>query len=110
MKWRACVLKGKHMAENISIENIPDPDEWTVTVELDDGSEMDCEPLTIFDVDMQNYIVLLPVDENGAPSEEQVYIYRYYEDEKGEPSLGNIESDEEYDKVSKRFDEIQDSL
>ncbi|MCR5053913.1 MAG: DUF1292 domain-containing protein [Lachnospiraceae bacterium] len=80
-----------------------------VTIELDDGEELDCEILTIFDVDDRDYIVLMPVDENGDPlNDEQVYIYRYTEDEDGSPYLENIETDEEYEAVGKRFDEIQD--
>ena len=35
-----------------------------------------------------------------------VYIYRYFEDETGAPSLDNIESDEEYAAVSAKFDEL----
>ena len=38
----------------------------------------------------------------------QVYIYRYSEDEDGNPSLDNIDSDEEYEVVSDRFDELLD--
>ncbi|MCR5667630.1 MAG: DUF1292 domain-containing protein [Lachnospiraceae bacterium] len=82
-----------------------------VTVELDNGEEMDCEILTIFDIGEQNYIVLLPVDEHGNPlNDTQVYIYRYHEDENGTPSLDNIQDDAEYEAVAKRFDEIQDQL
>ena len=82
-----------------------------VTVELDNGEEMDCEILTIFDIGTQNYIVLLPVDEHNNPlNDTQVFIYRYHEDENGTPFLDNIQSDEEYEAVSKRFDEIQDQL
>ena len=85
-------------------------DDVMVTVELDDGSELDCEILTIFDVGEQDYIVLMPVDETGEPlNDTEVLIYRYDEDpETGEPMLDNIQSDEEYEAVGKRFDEIQD--
>ena len=80
-----------------------------VTVELDNGEEMDCEILTIFDAGERDYIVLLPVDEHGTPlDEEQVFIYRYVEDENGTPLLDNIASDEEYELVSKRFEEVQE--
>ncbi|MCR4797694.1 MAG: DUF1292 domain-containing protein [Lachnospiraceae bacterium] len=81
-----------------------------VTLEMDDGNDLDCEILTIFDLDGQDYIVLLPVDENGEPlNENEALIYRYFEDEEtGEPSLDNIASDEEYERVGKRFEEIQD--
>ena len=82
-------------------------DDVVVTLNLDDGSEVTCEILTIFDVNNQDYIVLLPLDKNGEPNQDgEVYIYRYFEDETGAPSLDNIESDEEYEAVAKRFDEI----
>ncbi len=82
-------------------------DDVVVTLSLDDGSEVTCEILTIFDLGDQDYIVLLPLDKNGEPNAEgQVYIYRYMEDETGAPSLENIMSDEEYDAVSARFEEI----
>ena len=81
-----------------------------VTLEMEDG-DLDCEILTIFDVDEQDYIVLMPVDENKEPlNETEVLIYRYFEDEEtGEPSLDNIASDEEYERVGKRFEELQDA-
>lgn len=82
-------------------------DDVVVTLNLDDGSEVTCEILTIFDLNNQDYIVLLPLDENGEENEEgEVYIYRYFEDETGAPSLDNIESDEEYAAVSAKFDEL----
>lgn len=82
-------------------------DDVVVTLNLDDGSEVTCEIITIFEVDEQDYIVLIPLDEKGEPNEEgEVYIYRYFEDETGTPSLENILSDEEYAAVSKRFEEI----
>ncbi len=99
-----------NMSEVNEIFPVDDNDtDVMVTIELEDGEELDCEILTIFDVDDRDYIVLMPVDENGDPlNDEQVYIYRYTEDEDGSPYLENIETDEEYEAVGKRFDEIQD--
>lgn len=97
------------MSENEVFPVNNEDDDVVVTVSMDDGTEVTCEILTIFDVDDQDYIVLLPLDENGNASEDgEVFIYRYYEDETGAPSLDNIASDEEYEAVSARFDEIQD--
>ena len=57
----------------------------------------------------RDYIALLPLDEDGNPNEAgEVYLYRYFEDEDGNPSLENILDDEEYEIVADRFDEIQD--
>ena len=47
-------------------ENQELDDDVMVTIELD-GEDLDCEILTIFDIEDQDYIVLLPVDENGEP-------------------------------------------
>lgn len=84
---------------------LEEDDELFVTLTLDDDSELECEVITIFEVDDQDYIVLLPV-EQSEDEEGEVYIYRYFEDEDGEPSLDNIESEEEFEKVSAAFDEI----
>lgn len=80
-----------------------------VTLELDDGSQAECEILTIFPVANQDYIALLPLEDKGEANEEvEVFIYRYSEDEDGNPSLENIEDDSEYEAVSDRFDELLD--
>ena len=84
-------------------EEIFDPQEMFVTLDLDDGYQLECQILTIFDVDNQNYIALVPVD-----NDEEVIFYRYFEDEEGNPSLENIDSDDEFDAVSDRFDELLD--
>lgn len=84
-------------------EEIFDPQEMFVTLDLDDGSQLECQILTIFDVDNQNYIALVPMD-----NDEEVIFYRYFEDEEGNPSLENIDSDDEFDAVSDRFDELLD--
>ena len=80
-----------------------------VTLDLDDGQQVECSILTIFDVNEQDYIALLPLDENGEDNEEgEVFIYRYSEDTDGNPSLENIDNDEEYEAVADRFDELLD--
>lgn len=80
-----------------------------VTLDLDDGSQVECEILTIFTVNGQDYIALLPLDDAGEANEEgEVFIYRYSENSEGEPSLENIADDEEYEAVADRFDELLD--
>lgn len=89
--------------------NLPEDEDICVTLDMDDGTQVECEILTIFEVDEQDYIALLPLDENGEENEEgTVYIYRYFEDAEGNPSLENIENDEEYEAVEERFDELLD--
>lgn len=59
--------------------------------------------------DERDYIALLPLGDDGEPNADgEVYIYRYSEDADGNPELENIESDEEYEIVSDRFDELLD--
>lgn len=68
-------------------------------LELDDGEEIDCFVLGIFEVEEKEYIALLP------ENDEDILLYAYTELEDG-AQLDNIESDEEYEKVAKVFDEI----
>lgn len=83
-----------------------DMEDLRVTLSLDDGLEVECQILTIFDLDEQNYIVLMPEDEDEDSDEAEVFIYRYFEDDDGNPSLENIEDDEEYEAVTERFEEL----
>ena len=88
---------------------VDDESDMQVTLSLYDVSEVECAILTIFELEEQNYIALLPLDEDGNENEEgEVFIYRYFEDEEGNPSLENIEDDEEYEAVADRFDELLD--
>ncbi len=92
------------MADNT---NINEEEDIVVTLDLDDGTQVDCAILTIFGVNGQDYIALLPLDEAGEPNEEgDVYLYRYSEDDDGNPELDNIDNDDEYEKVAARFDEL----
>ena len=80
----------------------------TVTLTLDDDTEVECVVLTIFNAGEHEYIALLPME--GADSEEgEVYLYRYSETEDGTPNLDNIEDDDEYEIVAEAFDELLDA-
>ena len=96
------------MAENNTKNQNLDDDDMFVTLDLDDGSQVEGEILTIFEVDKQDYIALLPLSDEESEDGDEVYIYRYNEDEDGNPSLENIEDDEEYEAVADRFDELLD--
>lgn len=93
--------------ENEDLED--DASDMHVTLSMDDGTEVECDILTIFEVGTQSYIVLLPEDQSEEENEEsEVFIYRYHEDKDGNPSLENIDDDAEYEAVAERFDEILD--
>lgn len=81
-------------------------EEVTVTLTLDNDEELECAVLTIFEVDEKEYIALLPI--NDEQNEEgDVFLYRYVEVD-GEPTLENIEDDDEYEAVADAFDEWLD--
>lgn len=72
----------------------------TITLTMEDDTEVECAILTVFPVDAKEYIALLPLDENGQNESGEVYLYTFARTESGEPMLSNIESDEEYAKAA----------
>ena len=99
------------MAENNT--NGYDDEEMTVELELDNGETVNCAIITILTVDKKDYIVLLPLDENGNNEDGEVWFYRYFEDgnnPNAEPSLSYIDNDEEYENVADAFDEYLDTV
>ena len=86
--------------------NIPE-EVMTVTLTLDDDSVVECEVITIYEANGKDYIALLPLNENGESESGDVYLYRYME-EGGEPTLENIEDDDEYEIAADAFDEWMD--
>jgi len=95
--------------KNMTPEEMDNQEEMTVTLILDDGKELECVVLTIFPAGDKEYIALLPMeDANDESDEGEVYLYRYSEDENGQPNLENIEDDDEYEIVADAFDELLD--
>lgn len=93
---------------DIENQNFDNEEEAVVTLELDDGTTIECAVLTIFPVGENDYIALLPLDGEAA-EEGEIFLYKYIETEDGEPSLDNIMDDDEYEAVSDAFDELLDS-
>ena len=89
-------------------ENGDEAEETTVTLTLDDDTTLECIVINIFQAGDKEYIALLPM-EGEAAEDGEVYLYRYSEDEDGQPNLENIEDDEEFEIVSDAFDEMLDS-
>lgn len=80
-----------------------DHEDQTMTLVLDDGSELKCTVIDIFDLDEDRaYIALLPI------GEEEVLLYKYVENEDESFELLNIESDEEFEEVENAFFELYD--
>ena len=89
-----------------------DAEEMTVELELEDGTNVNCAVITILTVDEKDYIVLLPLNEDGENEDGEVWFYGYSEnpdDPNEEPELSFIEDDEEYEKVADAFDEYLDN-
>ena len=92
-------------------KNDYEDEEMTVELELDDGSVVNCAVITILTVDGKDYIVLLPLNEDGDNEDGEVWFYRYSEnpdDPNEEPVLDYIEDDDEYEAVADAFDEYLD--
>ncbi len=84
------------------MERINENDDIDMTVELDlmDGKKVTCAIVTILTVNEKDYIVLLPLDDEGQSTEGEVWFYGYKEDESDpniEPELIYIEDDDEYE-------------
>ena len=87
-----------------------DDRDMTVDITMEDGTVITCNIETIFSIDDQDYIALLPQLED---EEDVVWFYGYSEnpdDPNEEPELDFIDSDEEYEAVADAFDEYLDSV
>ncbi len=87
-------------------------EEMTVELDLEDGSKVVCAIIMILTLQNQDYIALLPLDENGENTDGEVWFYRYHEDENNpdaEPELTYIEDEAEYEIVADVFDEYLDN-
>ena len=101
--------KGKvnHMAKNFE-----EDEEMTVELKLDDGTVTNCAVITILTVEGKDYIVLLPLNEEGENEDGEVWFYGYSEnpdDPNEEPELIYIDDDDEFEKVTDAFDEYLDN-
>ena len=72
-----------------------------ITLEFDDGEEIVCEIMGIFEVDGKEYIALIPDDKT-----DDVYIYGYSEISEEEFDLVDIEDDDEFNKVVEEFEKL----
>lgn len=75
----------------------------SVTLELEDGTELICPIIDLFEVNDQEYIALFhPIDESAL-------LYRFHDYDDGTIEITSLE-DDEYDVVSKRFMALQDEM
>ena len=81
--------------KNVEIEETD-----VITLEFDDGAEVECEIMGVFDYNGKEYIALIPDD-----GTDDVYIYGYKEVGDDEFELVDIE-DAEFEAVVAEFDKI----
>ncbi|WP_342755884.1 DUF1292 domain-containing protein [Kineothrix sedimenti] len=102
----------KELNNRTETEELND-EEMTVELDLEDGTHVVCAVVTILESQGKDYIVLLPLDENGQNTDGEVWFYRYFEDKNdvnAEPELLYIEDDDEYEMVADAFDEYLDNV
>lgn len=85
----------------------PEEEVVTVTLTLDNDEVVECAVLTVYTANDKEYIALLPLNEEGESEDGDIYLYRY-EEVDGEPTLSNIEDDDEYEVAADAFDEWMD--
>ena len=86
-------------------EDDEDDMDMYVTIEFDDGSEVDYKVIGIFEIEGQDYVAVSDDYEEDKP-DFSVEFYRHYEDEEGTPSIESIPDDEEYEMVAEVFEQI----
>lgn len=82
--------------------------EMTVSMTLEDGTELECAVLAKFPVRDKEYIALLPDQVVDGYEDGDVFLYRIIEHDNDEVELIQIESEEEYELVADAFDELLD--
>ena len=93
------------MSENNNFEyGLQDEEEMTVTLTLDDDTELECAVVAIFPVQDKDYIALLPLNEES----EEVFLYRFKHNNEDDLELENIEDDEEFELVADAYDALVD--
>ncbi len=72
-----------------------------ITLEFEDGVELECEIMGVFDHAGKDYIALIPLDDS-----DDVYIYGYNEVGEDEFELVDIEDEALFESVVAEFDAI----
>ena len=74
-----------------------------ITLEFDEGEEVECEIMGVFDFNGKEYIALIPDD-----GTDDVYIYGYKEVGEDEFEIVDIDDDAEFEAVAAEFGKIMD--
>ena len=91
------------MAENNNLEyGLQDMNELTITLTLEDDTELLCGVVAIFSAQDKDYIALTPLKDGAA----KAFIYRFNQTDSGEPVLECIENDAEFEMANAAFDAL----
>lgn len=95
----------KERNENLDCLEVEELEEEydTITLTLDDDTELECIILGNFSFEGKDYIALLPADEEDG---EDVYLYEYREINEEEVELNTIDDDELFERVSQEFENL----
>lgn len=80
-------------------ENLP---YMVIPIEMEDGSEVECEVLAIFPVDGKQYIALIDKDHEDS----DIWMYRFVPVGEEEFNIEDIEDDKEFEKVEDAFNRM----
>lgn len=81
--------------------------EDTITLILEDNTEVECDILAIFPIKEHFYVALMPQTQLEG-FEEDAYFFFRYESDGDEVEITEIESDEEWEAVEDKFEELLD--
>ena len=80
-------------------ENLP---YMVIPIEMEDGSEVECEVLAIFPVAGKQYIALIDKDNEDS----DIWMYRFGPVGEEEFNIEDIEDDKEFEKVEDAFNQM----
>lgn len=85
-------------------ENNYDEEEVVITLTLENGEEIECTVLAMFDCEGQNYVALLfPEEDENKDLEISLYRCNIGDDN---VDIQDIETDEEFEKANEAFDAL----
>jgi len=83
-------------------------DRMKITLVDEKGNESNYLILAGMGIEENNYIVALPLEEVLEPDEEEVVIFKIFNDHKGDEKFMDIEDDEEWDVAAQAWQEYVD--
>ena len=85
-------------------------DEEKIILVDDEGNELECEVIDIFEYNGGKFVALTPVEEEGQEEGEEIQVefMRLQEEKDGDFTLEEIEDDEEFEAVATYWDSLLD--